>query len=236
MLPRRPLIVAHRGLHGRDPENSSEAIGAAWAAGVRWAECDVHESATGPLFVVHDQTLDRTTEYTGPIAARLDAELDGCRLRDAAGRVTACVLPRLADVLAAMPPNAGLLVEVKAVRDHAELVRAIGRRNVWVQSFDPEDLRRTAERNATIPLALLVGTAAELDAALGTGYAAVHVDHRLLDAAVHRRLTDAGKTVGTWTVNSEAEIRRVVGLGVSAVISDDPALARRVVEDVCGPG
>ncbi len=236
MPPRRPLIIAHRGLHSVQPENSLEAFQAAWSAGVPWAECDVHESATGPLFVIHDDLLDRTTACTGPVAARLDAELDGCRLRDGHHRLTPCRLPRLADVLRAMPGGCRLMVEVKAVRDYAQLIRDIGRHDVGVQSFDPEDLRLTAELAPEIPLALLVETPAELAAAFELPYRAVHIDHRMLDGDLYRRLSAAGKVIGTWTVNDEAELRRVVGMGVSVVISDEPALAKRVIDAVCGPG
>ena len=232
--PPRPVIVAHRGLHAEYPENSREAMRAAWAAGVAWAECDVHECATGPLFVLHDDTLDRTTDATGPLAARIDAELDGVRLRDAAGRVTAYGLPRLADLLADVPLTRHLLVEVKGVADYAALAREVGGRPVSMQSFDPDDLRRVAEHSPLLPSAFLVGTPAALAASVGLPYAAVHVDHRLLDATAHARLTAAGKSIGVWTVNAEADLRRVVGLGVAMLITDEPALARDVVDALCG--
>ena len=236
MPPPRPLTVAHRGLHTAYPENSLEAIRAAWSGGVSWAECDVQESATGPLFVLHDETLDRTTEWAGPIADRIDAELDQCRLRDAAGRVTPHTVPRLADVLRAMPPAGRLLIELKAVRDHAELVRDIAGRDVWVQSFDAGDLLLTRAQDPTIPLAYLVETEAELEASLAMRYAAVHLEHRLLDDTMHRRLVAAGKSIGVWTVNDEADLRRVVRLGVTMIITDEPALTMRVVDELCGPG
>ncbi len=236
MLPRRPVIIAHRGLHRDYPENSLEAMRAAWAGRVQWAECDVHESATGPLFVLHDDTLDRTTEYTGPVGGRIDAELDRCRLRDGHGGLTPYTLPRLGDVLGAMPPDGGLLIELKSVHDYAELVRDIAGRNIRVQSFDAEDLRRTAERDGQLPLSLLVGTPAELAAAVEMPYRSIHLDHALLDAAAHRQLARAGKSIGVWTINAEADLRRVVALGVEALITDEPALAEQVVEDLCGPG
>ncbi len=208
---------------------------AAWDAGFEWAECDVHESATGPLFVLHDDTLQRTTDAAGLVAERIDAELDGLHLRDAAGVVTPYVLPRLSDVLRAMPPRGRLMIEVKAVRDHTELIRDIGTRNVWVQSFDAGDLARTAELSSGVPLAYLVETPAELEAAFELPYASVHLDHVMLDDALHRRLTAAGKAIGVWTVNVEAELRRVLHLGVELIITDEPALARRVVDELCGP-
>jgi len=236
MSPRRPLIVAHRGLHSTFPENSLEAMCAAWATGVRWAECDVHESATGRLFLVHDETLDRTTDAAGPVADRIDAELDVCRLRDGSGRVTPYALPRLADVLRAVPPDGRLLIEVKSVRDHARLARDVAGRPVRVQSFDVRDLRRLAEHDPDVPLAYLVETPADLEAALTLPYPSVHLDHALLDHAMHRRLTAAGKAVGVWTVNREADMRRVVHLGVAVLITDEPVLAKRVLDELCGPG
>ncbi len=230
---RRPIIVAHRGLHATVPENSLAAFKAGWAAGVAWAECDVRESATGPLFVIHDPTLDRTTDGRGRVDGRLDAELDRCRLRDADRRVTRHPLPRLADVVRAMPPAGRLLVEVKAVADAAGLLRDCRGRDVWVQSFASDDLEAVHELDPLVPLAHLVETATDLEAALGMRYESVHLEHNLLDPAMAARLRRAGKSVGVWTVNAEADLRRVVGLGVDVVITDHPQLAMRVVDDLC---
>lgn len=234
MVPSKPLIVAHRGLHTTLPENSLEAMRAAWDAGLQWTECDVHESATGPIFVLHDDTLDRTTECIGLVGDRIDAELDSCRLRDVAGTVTEYRLPRLSDVLHDMPAGKGLLLEVKAMRDHTELVREIGNRSVWVQSFDAHDLAMTSELNPKLPLAYLVETERDLEASLAMPYASVHLEHVLLDDAMHRRLTAAGKSIGVWTVNDEADMRRVMRMGVSVLITDEPHLARRVADEVFG--
>jgi glycerophosphoryl diester phosphodiesterase len=135
-----------------------------------------------------------------------------------------------------MPAAGRLLIEVKAVRDHTELVHDIGDREVWVQSFDARDLAKTAELSSRIPLAFLVETDDAMEAAFSLPYPSVHLEHVRLDAAMHRRLTSAGKAIGVWTVNAEADLRRVVGLGVDRVITDEPHLARSVVDEMCGPG
>jgi glycerophosphoryl diester phosphodiesterase len=57
------------------------------------------------------------------------------------------------------------------------------------------------------------------------------IDHRVLDAAVVAAARAAGVRVAAWTVNEEADLKRVIGLGVDIVISDRPDLARRLVQD-----
>ena len=235
MRPRRPILVAHRGLHATVPENSLAAMQAAWAAGVPWAECDVHQSPLD-LVVLHDDTLDRTTEATGPVNDYREAALSDVRLRDGAGRLTEHTLPRLRDVIRAMPPTGRLLIELKAIQDFDQLVRDIDGRNVWVQSFDARQLLMASRADRHLPLAYLVETPAALAAAAEMRYPSVHLDHALLDEATARRLRRAGKSIGAWTVNAEGDLRRVVGLGVDVLITDEPSLARCVVDELCGPG
>src|SRR2546425_9621791 len=67
-LSKRPIIVAHRGLHDKHVENSLAAFKAAWEAGIEWCECDVHFSSDGVAVVIHDDTVDRTTSGTGFVA------------------------------------------------------------------------------------------------------------------------------------------------------------------------
>ena len=78
-----PIIVAHRGLHHDYPENSLGAFRAAWGAGIEWCECDVQESADGELVVIHDPTLERTTEGSGRVSDLPVSALKGLRLRKA---------------------------------------------------------------------------------------------------------------------------------------------------------
>ena len=71
----RPLIFAHRGGCALGPENTVKAFDRGIATGADGLELDVHLSADGVVVVHHDDTLDRTTNGTGPIAARTAAEL-----------------------------------------------------------------------------------------------------------------------------------------------------------------
>jgi glycerophosphoryl diester phosphodiesterase len=100
---------AHRGLHGPDvAENSRAAFAAAIAAG-HGIECDVRASRDGEAFVFHDETLDRLTGETGPVAERTAAMLAGIRLQNDGE-----TLLRLSEMLALVAGRVPILIELKA--------------------------------------------------------------------------------------------------------------------------
>ncbi len=138
-LTERP--IAHRGLHdGRAgiPENSRAAIAAAIAAGYG-AEIDLQLSADGVAVVVHDYTLERLTEATGPVCHRHAAELGRLRLAGSAETI-----PTLGEILRQVDGRIPLLIELKRQPDGAGpleqaswSVLADYRGPFAVQSFDP---------------------------------------------------------------------------------------------------
>lgn len=106
--------VVHRGGAARWPENSLLAFRSAIAHGATLLELDVHASADGEVVVIHDPTLDRTTDATGPVAARTAADLRRVRLRAVGAGFSEEWVPTLDEVLAiAVPAGATLLVEIK---------------------------------------------------------------------------------------------------------------------------
>jgi glycerophosphoryl diester phosphodiesterase len=116
-------LAAHRGGALLWPENSLRAFRESLALGVDLLELDVHLSADGHVVVIHDATLDRTTDATGPVAARTAAELRRVRLRGRDGGVTDERVPMLEDVLALLARSeVGLLLEVKGPTPHVNVV------------------------------------------------------------------------------------------------------------------
>ena len=233
----RPKIVAHRGYCKTHPENSLSAFRNAEWVGCEWVECDVHAAADGTPVVIHDDTLDRTTCGTGPVADRLCNDLSHLRLR-MNGHVTGEPIPTLARMLAALKPTTGILVELKPpnaprlVRDVLKLLHA--ERRPWVlQSFDPANVLEVCAQDPNAPAALLVEDAAILRRALGERWRAVHADHALLTPEVVGVLRSNGARVGAWTVNDPADLRRVIGLGVDWLITDEPLLARELCQGMC---
>lgn len=106
----RPLIVGHRGARNIWPENSLDGFLRTLALGVDGVEFDVHRSADGKLVVIHDPTLDRTTEATGAVSERTAQQLAATRLRDAGGEGVPS-LSAVLELLASRPVE--LHIEVK---------------------------------------------------------------------------------------------------------------------------
>ncbi|HEV8642856.1 MAG TPA: glycerophosphodiester phosphodiesterase family protein [Methylomirabilota bacterium] len=247
----RPLVAAHRGGALLWPENSLLAFRTALALDVDYLECDVHLTADGEVIVLHDPTLDRATTGRGAVREARLADLARLRLKARDGSVTGEPIPTLAALLDLLKPGrAELLLEIKVGADRRRypgieehvlaLVRARGLESrVLVMAFEGETVRRIRELHPAIRTVRLlgraevqherVGPAASVTRAGQLGAAAVGIDHRLVDADVVAAARRAGLRLAAWTVNDEADIRRMIDLGVDVVISDRPNLALRLV-------
>ena len=225
---RPPVIVAHRGIHHGLPENSREAI---WKAldDTFWVELDVHAAADGVPVVIHDDTLDRTTNATGPVSARTSEELKRIGLRGGG------LLPTLEDVMAReFDTRLGWVIEIKPpdARELVQRVYDLARRyasDFLIQSFDANNVR-DAMQLPDCPTALLIGDERELRDGLLGDAPRLNLAHRLLTPQVIEDCHAEGVyQIGAWTVNEEPDIRRVIDLGVETIISDKPERVREIV-------
>ncbi|MGE0042860.1 MAG: glycerophosphodiester phosphodiesterase [Vicinamibacterales bacterium] len=246
----RPLVFAHRGGARLAPENTLPAFARGLAAGADGLECDVHLSRDGVPVVIHDPTLERTTDAAGPVGARTAAELArvdaGCRFRGPDGSPwggARAAVPALAEVLHTFPA-ARVIVEMKGQsaalgQAVAGVVRAAGAGDrVCLGAFSHVTL--AAARAAAPELA----TSASLDEARGTlyrswirwplarprPYAAFQVPEafgrlRVVRPAFVRQAHREGQLVQVWVVDREADVRRLLDWGVDGIISDRPDLA-----------
>ncbi|WP_193227845.1 glycerophosphodiester phosphodiesterase family protein [Aureimonas psammosilenae] len=129
LSPQNPcvLVIAHRGVFDRAPENSVAALERAVALGVDMMELDTQANRDGTLLVVHDDTLERTTTGGGPVAASSDADRGRLRLRAGEGGgdapATDHPLPTLAEMLEAARGRILLNIDTKHPRD----LPAVGR-------------------------------------------------------------------------------------------------------------
>jgi glycerophosphoryl diester phosphodiesterase len=98
-----------------------------------------------------------------------------------------------------------------------------------LQSFDARNVRAALEIRVDLPTAFLAEDEAGVRLGVEQGWR-VHLDHRLLDDRMAGLLSAAGRPFGVWTVNTEAEVQRVLDLGVSAIISDYPEMVLRVAD------
>jgi glycerophosphoryl diester phosphodiesterase len=244
-------VAAHRGGAALWAENGLTAFRNALALGADYLELDTHLTADGEVVVIHDPTLDRTTTGRGPVSAMTLADLARTRLKARDGAVTDDTVPTLAQVLDTLKPSTGqLLLEIKVddnrqpypdiERKALALVDARGLRDrVIVMAFEAPTLRRVRALDPTIRTALLVSrsrvsreraSASDL-VKWARDVAASHlgVEYPAVDAALLNAARPAHLQVAAWTVNEEADIRRLVDLGVAVVISDRPDLALRLV-------
>jgi glycerophosphoryl diester phosphodiesterase len=222
----QPIVVAHRGLwFPRYPENSAAAFRFAAEFGFP-SECDVHQSSDGEAFVIHDETLERTTSGHGAVAGHTAAELARLRHRYPPGEYDESppLLSQVADLVAFVevkPPDAKSLVH--------RVIEIMGARRWLLQSFDPRNIEHALAVNERLNVALLVDTIDGFAPALSNRWN-VHADHSLLDDRQMGTLHDHGLRVGAWTVNTEEEILRILPLRPDVIISDQPYLVRHIVE------
>jgi len=221
------------------PENSLSSIAAAIADGANGVEVDVELTADGRLI--------RTTDCLGCVSDWQFAEVRGCRLLDGAGLPTDEVPPTLAEVFAALPPDALVNVELKAfgnaclregtgpvdlARAGADEVRALGvERRVLFSSFSREVLVVMDEEHPDLYSGLLfsIPMREHVEWAIQRGLAAIHPLFAIPEADVDLAL-DAGLQVNVWTVNDAARMQAMIDLGATAVITDDPGLLDQVLD------
>ena len=215
----RPVLLAHRGLHGDLKENSLAALAAVVGSGLDGVEFDVRFSADGVPFILHDATLQRT--YGDPGAAsELSSETLG-----------SLGVPSLREALAVLPAELLLDVEVKEA-PHDELftlireLRGDAAEGVLFSSFDEEVLRKIRERASEWPLWLNVEqvTPSLLDQALALGVSGLSVEKGLLATNLARKVTAAGLELATWTLRSRADQEHLAHPGLTAACVEGEAL------------
>ncbi|MCE9603010.1 MAG: glycerophosphodiester phosphodiesterase [Gemmatimonadetes bacterium] len=251
--PSRRPVIGHRGNRAHAPEDTLVSFAQAAALGVDALEMDLHLSRDGVPVVIHDPTLDRTTDATGAVAdhtakelARVDA---GARFSTDAGRTlpyrgTGIGVPTLEEVLAAHPAIP-LILEIKAREAAAPVLALLQRMNaterVLIGSFHDEAL--TAFSGAGIPVAGATHALAKLylPALFGARRASLPFQAMCIPrsyrglplpvAGYARLMAAAGGPVHVWTVNDRAAARTLWQAGVAGMISDDPAamIAERAV-------
>ncbi|WCE05028.1 glycerophosphodiester phosphodiesterase family protein [Pseudoxanthomonas sp. JBR18] len=166
-LSQRPLIVAHRGRASADqPENSLAQM--QQVAGLKVAvEMDLASSRDGVLYLLHDDTLDRTTDGHGPIGAQDSTALDALHLKDGKGQVTAQSLPRLTQVLdwAAGVPDVLLMLDLKGtpVSKVAPLLQArqLAGRTILLTFDRPHAIEALRHANGAM-VSVLVNTGSDI--------------------------------------------------------------------------
>lgn len=230
------LNIAHRGASGTCPENTLRAFITAAEAGAAMCELDVRVARDGAPVVIHDETVDRTTEGRGRVAEMTVQELKlfGAGARFGA-RFAGERIPTLDEVFAALGDRCGLNIELKARAATAPVCRTIRTRRAYdttvVSSFDWDALKRVKAIDSAIRVGVLSDQPGDAMIAAACALGAWTVNPRY-DLCTGELVTEArrqGLKVLVWTVDEPALMRRMIANGVDGIMTNYPERLSAVI-------
>jgi glycerophosphoryl diester phosphodiesterase len=240
-------VVAHRGFSAVAPENTLAAIAQAIEAGADGCEFDVYPCRDGTVVLMHDKTVDRTTNGRGKVTELTLAELrqlDAGRWK--ADNYAEERIPTLPEALQRLKGSGcQAVVEIKAKGVSGPVVDAIRAADMLghatVIAFSQDVVAEVRKLAPELPCgwlcspepadspgqqaAWLAGQAAECGTKL------LNLDYRALSPELLAQLRRRGFTVWTWTANDPAVIRALAAWGVVSITTDDPATARTALTE-----
>jgi glycerophosphoryl diester phosphodiesterase len=233
----RPLLIAHRGASADAPESTIAAFELALEQGADGLELDVHLSADGHPVVIHDFTLERTTDGAGPVSALRVREL---KRLDAGGwhdrRFQGQRIQTLQEVLERFRDRTRFWLELKG---GSTLYPGLGERvvstieiydvvdQVIVQSFDPSAIVEVRTLNREVRVGAVVAQAPlDRDLLMPGTVDAISPALAACSAGLIGEVRQAGLDCHVWTVNEPAQVDRLVGWGVNGIITDRPGALR----------
>jgi glycerophosphoryl diester phosphodiesterase len=242
---RESLNIAHRGASAYAPENTLAAFRLALEMGADGFELDVMSSADGHLVVIHDDTVDRTTDGSGPVRQKTLTEL---KALDAGARFDARFagerIPTLQEVFDLVAGNCVFVnVEIKTESLRSDgleerlmaLIRRYNlRERLLISSFNPFALWRMRRLAPGLSLALLYAEDQRVYLrnrwfAFLSHPDALNPSFRIAIQEHVRWARSKGYRLYVWTVDEEPEMRRLIALGVDGIITNKPDLLRQVL-------
>lgn len=219
--------IGHRGAKGHEPENTIIGFQKAINLHVDRIELDVHLSSDNELMVIHDETIDRTTDGQGLVTSFSLPELKRFKIDKTHS------IPTLTEVLNLIDQKCDINIELKSF-ESADYVVALIEKYVneknWkydrfiVSSFDWNALQQVAFLNADIPIGVLTETDLDLALAFAKFIRAksIHPYFHLLTKENTAQLQQKGFQVFPWTINEIEDIKRIKTYQVDGIISDFP--------------
>ncbi|AWR96125.1 glycerophosphodiester phosphodiesterase [Acidianus sulfidivorans JP7] len=239
----RPLLFGHRGSRGLSPENTIPSFKIAKCFGVDGVELDVHLSKDRKLVVIHDETVDRTTNGKGKVSeltydeiSRLDA---GIKLGQ---QWKGTNVPLLRDVLETFGDSLLYKIEIKhSSKVYPDIERLLLeeierfslRNKVQIISFDFDALEKVRELDKNVEIGLIIVGKPRwfIDTAKKLNAKWIHASSWLITSEDVKIVHDSDLKIGVWTVNDEEEMKTYCEMGVDDVTSDFPNQLVRLCEN-----
>ncbi|MBK9946045.1 MAG: hypothetical protein IPP12_02495 [Nitrospira sp.] len=216
------LRIGHRGAGGHAPENTLAAIECSMTLHAHLVEVDVRATSDNQLVLLHDATLDRTTNGHGPIVSQRWSDLQEIRGHDGQ------LLPLLADALCAVSGRIGMMIEIKTEGIAKQICRMVKEVQfngtvIYASFFHDELLKVRREEPQAQTMALIEAVPVNQTAFAKDAHAShVGVAFETLTPSFLKALHDRSLRVFTYTVNEPVDIQTARAMGVDGIISDYP--------------
>lgn len=239
---KKTLNIAHRGASAYRPENTMEAFMEAITLGADSIEMDVRQTVDGHLVLIHDETVDRTTDGTGAIS---ELTINQVKALDA-GMGTQ--IPTLEEVFSHfVGDEVSLNLEIKSPGIEIRVVEMVHRLfrsdRVLICSFEPSVLRKVKEADREIKTGLVVGRARPIKSlAWIKGVFPLSTLRKLSADTLHQHVQLAhpylitkcrreGIPIYVWVVDEEPEMRRLIRRGIDGISTNRPDVLGRVIQE-----
>ncbi|MFC2028612.1 glycerophosphodiester phosphodiesterase [Chloroflexota bacterium] len=238
-----PLVIAHRGASLIAPENTLSAFKLAEELKADAIELDVKLTSDRQVVVIHDYTVDRTTNGTGKVSDKSLAEI---KELDAGGtfndKYSGEKIPTLREVFELLGDQIRLNIELtnysspldRLVHEVHKIINEFNFQDtILISSFLPSNLKLVRKLMPGIPCGLLTfpGLLGWLSRKLTrqSYYEALHIHVKDIDEKEIKKVHLSGKNIYTWTINSKKGMKEALNMGVDGIFTDDPALLRSIV-------
>lgn len=221
------LKIAHRGARGYEPENTLKAFQKALDLQADGIELDVHLSSDGHIIVIHDETIDRTTNGKGFVNTLSLQQLKAFRIENE------LQIPTLTEVFDLVNQQCFINIELKGqgtANAVAALIELYVSEKNWnynsflVSSFEWDFLQQIVLLNPKIPIGVLTET--DIDSAITFAESikakAIHPDFNLLNKENAIKIQEKGFQIFPWTINEKEDITKIKTYNVNGIISDFP--------------
>jgi glycerophosphoryl diester phosphodiesterase len=238
---RRPYLMAHRGNRVKYPENTMAAFRQAVEDGADILETDLHLSSDDQFVCIHDAAVDRTMNATGEVKDKTLKELRSLRALDKEKRETTETIPTLAELTEFLPEDVVLALELKTDRFHEKGINLrlrdlLNEKNVLdrtiVLSFSLKRLQAVKQVIPKMPVGWISASRLIPDKPvdlIGSLWPAFYLNPFYVRMA-HKR----GMLTCPLDPTPDARLGYYLGLGVDAVLSDDPEKTRRLLDQMQG--
>ena len=238
----RPLVIGHACAAGEAPANTLAGVRACLSAGADAMEIDVQLCADGVPVLMHDETVDRTTNLTGRVRELSLAALQAADAGDGEP------VPTLDELLALVAGRLTVMCELKATPGEpaydqrlvdavlADIERHEARTWTAIHSFNPDMVARARTTQPRVSATIISGPVQgqEVDRLLGAllkrNGQALSIEYHCIDRALINKAKRRQVTVWTWTPDAEPEWERLIDAGVDGIITNVPHKLRAYLD------